>query len=181
MSPLFATTEPSTDDAWNAKRIANFRGPMQSLLASRVDLPGVERVLRAVIDASGGWDDSAPSGSKNMTLKRDACNGFYACIACSRHAYRWVTNPVVRVAQEEKGVPGGLPPELEMPWRYLQRRYGITGPSGSVMANVICNLDFVAVGGHGQGHGHESRVAYLVNEGMPAVVLQTELHWARQF
>ncbi|KAK8036378.1 hypothetical protein PG991_001515 [Apiospora marii] len=47
MSPLFATAEPSMDDAWNTKRRADFRGRMQALLANRIDMLGVEATLQA--------------------------------------------------------------------------------------------------------------------------------------
>jgi hypothetical protein len=56
-----------------------------------------------------------------------------------------------------------------MPWFYIQRRFGITSPSGNIMANVVCNLD-----PYGQ-------IVYPMNEGMSDAVRSTELTWCRIF
>lgn len=76
MSPFLATADPSTDDEWNKTRCLEFRSRMQALLTDRIDIEAVERTLQTV--ASGNWD----------SFPRDRYNGFYACIACLRHAYR---------------------------------------------------------------------------------------------
>lgn len=76
-------------------------------------------------------------------------------------------NPVVRVAQMETQLD--LPVELDIPWSYLQRTFGITSPSGNIMSNVICNLD------------KNGQLAYSISEGMPAVVQRTEFEWCRLF
>lgn len=76
MAPLLPNADPSLDDECNAIRIADFRSRMQALLTERVDLDAVQRVLETV--ESGNWDAFA----------RDTYNGFYACVACLRHAYR---------------------------------------------------------------------------------------------
>ncbi|KAI0123701.1 hypothetical protein BJ170DRAFT_598904 [Xylariales sp. AK1849] len=155
MSPLLATSNPSTDDELNKERCLEFRSRMQALLTDRIDINAVESALGTV--AAGDWD----------SFPRDSYNGFYSCIACLRHAYRWATNPVVRIAQNEKQI--FFPFELDMPWSYLQQRFDITSPSGNIMSNVVCNFD---------SHG---RLAYLVNEGMPEIVVKTELAWCRLF
>ena len=84
------------------------------------------------------------------------------CAVC-----RWATNPVVKVAQEEKQI--SFPLEIDMPWSFIQRRFDITSPSGNIMANAVCNLDT---------HG---KVVYPVNEGMSDTVRSTELAWSRIF
>ncbi|KAL2867572.1 uncharacterized protein BJX67DRAFT_371908 [Aspergillus lucknowensis] len=155
MAPLLATANPSLDDQYNRIRCQEFRSRMQALLTERVDLEAVRSVLETV--HSGNWD----------SFPRDAYNGFYSCIACLRHAYRWATNPVVKVAQEEKQLQ--FPVELDMPWLYIQRRFDITSPSGNIMANTVCNLDL------------SGQVVYPVNEGMSDAVRSTELAWSRIF
>lgn len=53
--------------------------------------------------------------------------------------YRWATIPVVKIAQEEFIIE--LPPELEIPWRYLQRKFGVDADSGNNTANVLLNFN----------------------------------------
>lgn len=76
MAPLLPWSDPSLDDECNKIRIADFRSRMQTLLAEKVDMDAVQSTLETV--QSGNWD----------AFPRDAYNGFYACIACLRHAYR---------------------------------------------------------------------------------------------
>jgi hypothetical protein len=76
MAPLLPYTNPSLDDECNKVRIADFRSRMQTLLAHNIDMGAVQSTLEAV--ESGNWD----------AFPRDVYNGFYACIACLRHAYR---------------------------------------------------------------------------------------------
>lgn len=80
---------------------------------------------------------------------------------------RWATNPVVRVSQNEKRL--AFPPELDLAWSFIQKHLDITSPSGNIMANIICNFNT---------HGD---LTYLVNEGMSASVLRTELAWCKIF
>ncbi|KAJ3493701.1 hypothetical protein NLG97_g4565 [Lecanicillium saksenae] len=80
---------------------------------------------------------------------------------------RWATNPVVRVAQNEKQL--AFPSELDLAWSFIQRHLDITSPSGNIMANIICNFN---------SHGS---LTYLVNEGMSDAVLRTELAWCKLF
>ncbi len=56
------------------------------------------------------------------------------------HPLRWSTIPVVKAAQRERIVT--LPPELDRPWPYLQRRFGIEDDtaSGNNTANVLHNF-----------------------------------------
>lgn len=76
MAPLLPTSDLSLDDDVNRARIANFRSRFQTLLQERINLPQVEQLLLAA--EAGRWD----------VFPRDTYNGFYACIAWCRHAYR---------------------------------------------------------------------------------------------
>jgi hypothetical protein len=80
---------------------------------------------------------------------------------------RWSTNPVVRVAQEEKQLR--FPSELDMPWSFIQRRYDITSPSGNIMANILCNLD------------NNGQIVYPINEGTSDEIKSNELTWCHIF
>lgn len=74
--PLLPTAEPSLDDEVNRARIQNYRTLMRKLLEERVDIAEVESIMAAVED---GKSDALPNAEYN---------GFYACIAACRHAYR---------------------------------------------------------------------------------------------
>jgi hypothetical protein len=45
----------------------------------------------------------------------------------------------VRVAQAEKIIE--FPPELDAPWPYLQRSFGVTSMSGNNTSNVLLNFN----------------------------------------
>lgn len=55
--------------------------------------------------------------------------GFLACLAYLAHLYRWGTLPVVRIAQDEKEVPG-MPEEIAGPLRCLNDAMGIKTNGG---------------------------------------------------
>lgn len=74
--PLLPAAEPSLDDNVNSKRRNGYRSLMRKLLGERIDVAQVEQILAAA--EAGNWD----------VLPRDAYNGFYACVAVCRHAYR---------------------------------------------------------------------------------------------
>lgn len=125
--PLLSAAPPSLDDDVNTQRRSNYRSLMRKLLAERINISEVKSILAAV--ENGEWE----------VLPRDAYNGFYCCVAVCRHAYRWATIPVVKVAQLEKVVD--FPPELDEPWPYLQRNFGVEADSGNNTANVVHNFD----------------------------------------
>ncbi|EFE33750.1 uncharacterized protein ARB_07215 [Trichophyton benhamiae CBS 112371] len=125
--PLLSTAEPSLDDAVNKKLVGDFRSRMRKMLAERINLAHVKEIMAAA--EAGKWD----------IFPRDTYNGFYCCIAVSRHAYRWGTIPVVEFAQREQVLE--LPPELDLPWDYLQRNFGVTAASGNNTANVLLNIN----------------------------------------
>ncbi len=74
--PLLPAAEPSLDDSVNNERRNKYRSLMRMLLNERINIAQVELIMAEV--EAGNWD----------VLPRDAYNGFYACIAVCRHAYR---------------------------------------------------------------------------------------------
>lgn len=74
--PLLPAAKPSLDDKVNNERIKRYRSLMRKLLTERINITQVEEVLAAV--EAGNWN----------VLPQDAYNGFYACVAVCRHAYR---------------------------------------------------------------------------------------------
>ncbi|KAF7455533.1 hypothetical protein A1F99_027910 [Pyrenophora tritici-repentis] len=118
LAPLLPQEEPPLDDKVNVKLISEFRERFRELLRERVNLVEVKKLLEAA-DA-GRWVD----------FPRDVYNAFYCCVASSRHAYRWATIPVVKVAQLEKEIK--LPIELVEPWQSLQRHFGCPSDAGNV-------------------------------------------------
>ncbi|KAJ5986382.1 hypothetical protein N7451_010747 [Penicillium sp. IBT 35674x] len=80
--------------------------------------------------------------------------------ALSRHAFRWGTIPVVKVAQGEKLID--FPPELDLPWHFIQRRYNIKSQGGNVTSNYLCNF------------GTEGQIVYEINSGMPENIRSAE-------
>lgn len=74
--PLLPTAERSLDDNVNNARRNKYRSLMRKLLTERINIAQVEEIMAAV--EAGNWD----------VLPRDAYNGFYACDAVCRHAYR---------------------------------------------------------------------------------------------
>lgn len=124
------TANVSLDTEIHSSRRFEYRAQMRYLLHERIDMSAVEDILLA-----------AEAGDRSV-FSAKAYNGFYACIAVSRHAFRyvwiagtialvpsqlfifrWGTIPVVRVAQEENLID--FPPELDLPWTFIQRRYNI--------------------------------------------------------
>ena len=74
--PLLPAAEPSLDDEVNNERRKKYRSLMRKLLKERVHIAHVEEIMTAV------------EVKNRDILPRDALNGFYACIAVCRHAYR---------------------------------------------------------------------------------------------
>ncbi|KAK1918933.1 hypothetical protein P3342_001062 [Pyrenophora teres f. teres] len=155
LAPLLPQAEPSLDDQINIKLISAFRQRFRELLRKRVDLVEVKKLLQAA-DA-GRWVD----------FPRDVYNAFYCCVASSRHAYRWATIPVVKVAQLEKEVE--LPIELVEPWQSIQRHFGCSSDSGNATCNQLLNFD------NGGTYIHR------INTGMAPQVLAGEEAFSRIF
>lgn len=173
LAPLLPVDHVSLDDAVNKSRIAEYRTRLQKLLEERVDITAVESVL------------STPEDAERSLLFAAGWNGLFTCIAYLRHAHRWVallcpvqvaalkigsrwaTVPIVKVAQEEKFVTP--PVELEIPWIFLRRRYGIESQGGNAMSNLYCNFDT------------DRRFVYLVNSGMPEPIPSAECKFVNSF
>lgn len=155
LAPLLPQQDPCLDDEVNQSRISNFRSKFETLLRERIDLVQVKQLLD---DADAGrWD----------VFPRTVYNAFYCCIASSRHAYRWGTTPVVKVAQLEKEVI--LPKELVVPWHALQRHFGCMSDSGNNTSNLVLNFDLD--GSH----------VFKANQGMTGRIEFAEKAFARIF
>ncbi|KAI1082078.1 hypothetical protein F5B20DRAFT_588167 [Whalleya microplaca] len=154
LAPLIPKETVSLDDEVNTAHILDFRSQFRRLLRN-VDLAKVKQLLEAA-DA-GQWD----------VFPRDVYNAFYCCIASSRHAYRWATIPVVRVAQLETIVD--FPIQLEEPWSYLQRHFGCTSQSGNNMSNLVLNFDI------------SGKHVYKINTGMSESITSGEEAFGRIF
>ncbi|KAH6639607.1 hypothetical protein C7974DRAFT_135175 [Boeremia exigua] len=127
MVPLLSSAAASLDDDTNIRIRNDFRIKMRTLLKQSINIQEVERIMVAAEMASP------------QSLSRSAYNGFYNCVAVCRHMYRWATIPVVKVAQAETVIE--FPPELDAPWSYLQRSFGVTAMSGNNTSNVLLNFD----------------------------------------
>jgi hypothetical protein len=76
LAPSLSVQQVSLDDNVNSERCSQYRETMRKLLQDNVNLPEVEAILAAL-----------EAGNK-LSFPSDAYNGFFACIALSRHAYR---------------------------------------------------------------------------------------------
>jgi hypothetical protein len=62
-----------------------------------------------------------------------------------------------------------FPPELDAPWPYLQRKFGVTAESGNNTANVLHNFD------------EKGERVYKINVGMSNLIRSSEEHFFRMF
>jgi hypothetical protein len=74
---------------------------------------------------------------------------------------------VVKVAQTEKVVD--FPLELDVPWSYLQRSFGVTAMSGNNTSNVLYNFN-----------EHGERV-FKINVRMSELIQSSEENFFRMF
>ncbi|KAI9760772.1 MAG: hypothetical protein M1835_000111 [Candelina submexicana] len=153
--PLLPAADPSTDDDVNQERRGRYRSLMRKLLQERINVAEVEKIMKAT--AAGNWD----------ACPRDAYNAVYCCVAVCRHAYRWGTIPVVKVAQLEKIVE--FPDALNVPWPYLQRNFGVEADSGNNTANVLHNFN------------EQGERVYKINVGMSDIITSSEDAFFRMF
>ncbi|KAJ7573942.1 hypothetical protein C8J56DRAFT_717299, partial [Mycena floridula] len=114
----------SLDDDENRQRIHDMRSKIQHFLRDYLDTSEVQQALEALF-------------SESTREVQAVWMGFCACIAHLRHAYRWGISPVVRVAQTEAVV--SFPEALELPWSFIQRRFGLTSPGGGLTSNIYFN------------------------------------------
>ncbi|KAI1906164.1 hypothetical protein LOZ61_006806 [Ophidiomyces ophidiicola] len=152
---LLPTARPSLDDDINNERRNKYRSIMRKLLSERVNIFEVEILLASV--EAGSWD----------LCPRDVYNGFHCCVAVCRHAYRWATIPVVRVAQLETVID--FPPELDIPWPFFQRHFGVSAESGNNTSNVLLNFD------------ERGERVYKINVGLSNTIQSSEEAFFRMF
>lgn len=74
---------------------------------------------------------------------------------------------MVKVAQLERVVQ--FPRELNVPWRYLQRRFGVDADAGNNTSNVLLNFDT------------RGERIYRINVGMSDVIQSSEEVFFRMF
>ncbi|KAL2821408.1 hypothetical protein BDW59DRAFT_150064 [Aspergillus cavernicola] len=155
-APFLATEDVILDDRVSSQRVDSFRERLRDSLQSRVDLPSVKDILSA-----------AENENATAELSFASYNGFSACMATLRHAFRWGVIPVVRVAQEQKII--SFPAELDLPWEFICRRYGVTSHGGNVMTNYFSNFD------------EHDRIVYQVNGGLSDLIQTAEYNFAHIF
>ncbi|KAJ5111074.1 hypothetical protein N7532_001609 [Penicillium argentinense] len=155
LAALISVDTVSTNDEINQSRRLEYRKRLQRLLKERINLEAVQSVF-AISDQAG-----------STGLQGVACNGFFACIANLRHGFRWGTVPIVKVAQEEKIID--FPQELDIPWAFLQRRYGVNSQGGNLMSNFHCNFD------------SNGELVYKLNNGMAEPVPSAEYNLVYSF
>ncbi|KAL1753080.1 hypothetical protein FB107DRAFT_250373 [Schizophyllum commune] len=169
VAPFMTVAESCLDDAENRKTIDAFRERLRGLLEKRIDLGAVEVALKA----------------EDEVFSAPAWMGFFACIGFLRHAYRWGIVPIVREAQNEPTLE--FPSELDLPWKVLQRRFGITSPGGNLTSNVYANVDTTGVQstlvteGGKEADDAPLHLRYAINVALPGVHLRTEQWNSRMF
>ncbi|QSZ32491.1 hypothetical protein DSL72_002069 [Monilinia vaccinii-corymbosi] len=154
MAPALSTAELSGNDVENFQRCLDFRAQMRTLYNDQVSMEEVKALL----------DAAEHDGS---VLSRAAWNGFFACIAMSRHSFRWGTIPVVKLAQQERVIE--FPACLDLAWSYLKRRYGATSQGGNIASNYLCNFD------------ERGQIAYPINLGMDELIQSAEYNFGHVF
>lgn len=155
--PYLATEDVITDNYINTERRDSFRERVRKALCERVDLPSIKHILCATEN----------KGNCEGILSPASYNGFSACIATMRHVYRWGVIPVVKVAQEEKIID--FPEELNLPWPFICRRYGVTSKGGNVMTNYFCNFD------------EQERIVYEINGALSDLIRTAEYNFSHIF
>ena len=157
--------DASLDDSFNRQQIDCLRSRIRNNLTCTIVLDNVENFLLSYHNG-------------DETMDQAAWNGFFACIAFLRHAYRFVLShvflsyslsrltrwgvvPIVKEAQGEILID--LPMELQVPWRFLQRFFGVTSESGNLTSNVYNNMN------------SNRELVYEINQGMSDVHRKTEV------
>lgn len=73
----------------------------------------------------------------------------------------------MKLAQEEQVVE--IPEQLNVPWEYLKRRFGVTSQGGNVTSNYLCNFD------------KKAQIVYPINPGMSEIIQSAEYHFGHVF
>lgn len=76
LSKLLPTQKVSLDNELNLRRCLHYRTQILKLLRNKVNLLAVKKILSTV------------EAGDNSAIPANAYNGFYACVAVSRHAFR---------------------------------------------------------------------------------------------
>lgn len=79
----------------------------------------------------------------------------------------WGTIPIVKLAQEEQVLD--FPEQLNLPWEYLKRQFGVTSPGGNVTSNYLCNFD------------KKAQIVYPINPDMSDTIKLAEYHFGHVF
>ncbi|KAJ2976473.1 hypothetical protein NQ176_g4931 [Zarea fungicola] len=153
MAHLLPVSTPYLHDDVNEARIKSFRLQFRRLLEDNVNIYEVENLLKSV--EAGSWDQ----------VSRETYNALYSCLSWSRHAYRWGTLPVVKVAQLEE--LSNLPEQLTLPWQYLQKHFGCTSEAGNITSCMILNFD---------QHG---KYIHIANSGLEKDIVHAEEDFSR--
>ncbi|KAJ3322569.1 hypothetical protein HDV06_002946 [Boothiomyces sp. JEL0866] len=148
-----ATCTPSAVDEFNLSKINQFRHCVKNIL-EQVNVAEVENWL------VNGKD----------TLRKPKLLGLLACIDFLRHAYRWGTVPIVRVAQDQSVQ---FPIQLELPARILHNHFGIIPESGSLFSMTYCNIV--------KNDSGNLDIRYSSTGGMSEVIRRTERNNATVF
>ncbi|PRP89602.1 hypothetical protein PROFUN_00866 [Planoprotostelium fungivorum] len=108
----------STDDVVNAERIGSFRKWMEEELTC-IEMDGVEEAI------------------SQMQLRQKYAMA--ACLGFLRHAYRWGTVPIVKLAQDEEHVD--FPDAIEGPYTLIREYLTLHCESGCMYTLFYCNMD----------------------------------------
>ncbi|OJJ06248.1 hypothetical protein ASPVEDRAFT_45650 [Aspergillus versicolor CBS 583.65] len=157
VAPYLSTENISTNNDVNTERRNSFRERVRKALHERVNLPSVKGILSATENEGNAAGITPPA----------SFNGFSACIAYMRHAYRWALVPVVKVGQEKKIID--FPEELTLPWSFICRRYGVTSKGGNIMTNYLCNFD------------EQGRIIYEFNGALSELIRTAEYNFSYMF
>ncbi|KAJ7302954.1 hypothetical protein DFH08DRAFT_904417 [Mycena albidolilacea] len=149
MEPSFPVKESSTDNSHNRKLIDSFRSRMRAQLDQHVNMGDVLSAL-----------ERAESDSESCS--QGAWLGYWLCISFLRHSYRWGVTPIVSEAQNEVSLD--FPHQLDVPWSYIQRHFGVTSPGGCMTSLMYSNLRA------------DDHLEYSVTVGMPEDHHSTE-YW----
>ncbi|KAF7345447.1 hypothetical protein MVEN_01562800 [Mycena venus] len=122
MEPSFPVKESSTDNSYNRKLIDSFRSRMRSHLEHHVNMGDVQSAL-----------ERAESYPRVLFT-----GGLARILAPASNFRRWGVTPIVSEAQNEESVD--FPPQIEMPWSFLQRHFGTTSPGGCMTSLMYANM-----------------------------------------
>ncbi|KAF9460864.1 hypothetical protein BDZ94DRAFT_1311076 [Collybia nuda] len=170
IAPLLPVLISLSDDTQNREAIEGMRSRIAGLLsgslayrsfsgaeACPIDLEAVSDILHQGQD--GFWSGHTKESTRNALL------GFCGCVSFLRHSFRWGISPIVREAQMDTIVV--MPPQLEVPWKILQKCFGYTSPGGCLSTCLYFNMC---------GLETSFRPYYMPVVGLPNIYQRTA-HW----